>query len=268
MLPKSLYSIYMRNVMFWLVCATAIGITPQVVAGDKPAVEIRDIESGTGPEIVRHDTAIVHYTGTLADGEQFDSSRDSGQPLALTVGSGQTIPGFEQAVTGMREGGRREVVIPPELAYGERGAGNIIPPNAALTFDLEVVEVRRAPFSALDNEGLAEKVREGVTVVDIRRPDEWAETGVVEGSHRLTAFDENGELVPDFGTRFTELVDAEDEVVLICRVGNRTGVLARALAEGLNYSNLYNVTHGIMEWLDEDRPVRHDCPAPEDTVRC
>ncbi|MGM0552652.1 MAG: FKBP-type peptidyl-prolyl cis-trans isomerase [Pseudomonadota bacterium] len=243
-------------------------MAPQAVASDASAIEIRDIESGTGPEITRHDTAIVHYTGTLADGKQFDSSRDSGRPLVLTIGSGQTIPGFEQAVTGMREGGRREVVIPPELAYGERGAGNIIPPNATLTFDLEVVEVRRAPFHALDNEGLAEKLDEGVTVVDIRRPDEWAETGVIEGSHRLTAFDERGDLVADFGSRLTELVDPDDEVVLICRVGNRTGALARALSEGLDYSQVYNVTDGIMAWLDAGRPVRHDCPAPEETAQC
>lgn len=172
----------------------ALFLTPAFALAD--SIEIRDIEEGEGPELVRHDTALVHYVGRLEeDGSEFDSSR-GGQPLSVTIGSGQTIPGFEQAVKGMREGGKREAIIPPELAYGERGAGNIIPPNATLRFELEVVEVQRAPFSSLDNEGLAEKLDEGVTIVDIRRPDEWAETGVVEGSHRITAFEEDGQPQP------------------------------------------------------------------------
>lgn len=233
------------------------------------AVEIRDIETGEGPAIAKHDTAILHYTGKLArDGTTFDSSRDSGAPFALTLGTEQVVPGFEQGVVGMRAGGRRIITIPPELAYGERGAGNIIPPDATLRFEVEILEVDPAPFTGLDNDGLAEKIREDVTIVDIRRPDEWAETGVVEGSHRLTAFDASGELVSDFGTRFTELTDPDEEVVLICRVGNRTGALARALAEGLGYANLYEVTDGITGWLADDRPVRQDCPDITETVRC
>ena len=229
----------------------ALFLTPAFALAD--SIEIRDIEEGEGPELVRHDTALVHYVGRLEeDGSEFDSSR-GGQPLSVTIGSGQTIPGFEQAVKGMREGGKREAIIPP---------------NATLRFELEVVEVQRAPFSSLDNEGLAEKLDEGVTIVDIRRPDEWAETGVVEGSHRITAFEEDGSLNPEFGSKFTALVDSDDEVILICRVGNRTSALAQALSEGLGYDKIYNVTDGIMEWLDDDRVVRHDCPDHEETAQC
>ncbi|MFO7954883.1 FKBP-type peptidyl-prolyl cis-trans isomerase [Thioalkalivibrio sp.] len=238
-------------------------------AQSSPSIEIHDVERGEGPEIVRHDTAILHYTGRLEEDDTvFDSSRESGEPFALTIGAGQVIPGFERGVTGMREGGKREIVIPPELGYGERGAGNIIPSNATLRFEVEVLEVERAPFSGLDNEELAEKIDEGATIVDIRRPDEWAETGVIEGSHRITAFDEDGELHPDFGRQFTDLVKPDEEVVLICRVGNRTGALARALANGLGYENIYNVTDGIMEWLADDRPVEHDCPEVAETAQC
>ncbi|WP_155999212.1 FKBP-type peptidyl-prolyl cis-trans isomerase [Thioalkalivibrio sp. ALJ16] len=248
----------------------AIGLSATMTsAASEPVIEIRDIEAGDGPEIVRHDTAILHYTGSLdADGSVFDSSRESGAPFALTIGTGQVIPGFEQGVKGMREGGKREIIIPPELAYGERGAGNIIPSNATLRFEVEILEVERAPFSALDNEGLAEKVREGATIVDIRRPDEWAETGVIEGSHRITAFDENGDLNPEFGQKFTDLVQPGDEVILICRVGNRTAALARALTDGLGYENVYNVTDGIMAWLDDERVVQHDCPETAETAQC
>ncbi|WP_018141647.1 MULTISPECIES: FKBP-type peptidyl-prolyl cis-trans isomerase [unclassified Thioalkalivibrio] len=233
-------------------------------------IEIRDIEAGEGEAISQHDTALVHYVGTLEeDGSQFDSSRDAGQPLSVTPGTGQTIPGFERAILGMREGGKREVTIPPELAYGERGAGNIIPRNATLKFEIEVMEITdRAPFTNIDNQELATKLDEGVTLVDIRRPDEWAETGVVEGSHRITAFEEDGSLNPDFGRQFTELVGQDEEVVLICRVGNRTAALARALADGLGYENIYNVTDGIMEWLEDDRIVQHDCPETAETAQC
>ncbi|WP_038059499.1 FKBP-type peptidyl-prolyl cis-trans isomerase [Thioalkalivibrio sp. ALJT] len=244
-------------------------VTGTASAESAPSIDIHEVERGQGPEIVRHDTAILHYTGSLeADGTVFDSSRDAGAPFALTIGSGQVIPGFEQGVKGMREGGIREITIPPELAYGERGAGNIIPANATLQFEVEILEVERAPFSALDNEGLAEKVREGATIVDIRRPDEWAETGVIEGSHRITAFDESGELHPEFGPQFTELVQPGDEVILICRVGNRTAALARALADGLGYDEVYNVTDGIMAWLDDERVVQHDCPEAAETAQC
>ncbi len=260
---------YTPIVMFSAALVAALMVTATASAESEPSIEIHEVERGEGPEIVRHDTATLHYTGTLEDdGRVFDSSRESGTPFALTLGRGQVIPGFEQGVMGMREGGKREIVIPPELGYGERGAGNIIPSNATLRFEVEVLEVERAPFSGLDNEGLAEKIEEGATIVDIRRPDEWAETGVIEGSHRITAFDENGDLHPEFGQRFTDLVDPDEEVVLICRVGNRTSALARALADGLGYDNLYNVTDGIMEWLAEDRLVQHDCPEAAETAQC
>lgn len=259
----------LRVPMIAVILAGLLMTFTNVTAEQDATVEIRDIETGEGPAIAKYDTAILHYTGKLAqDGSTFDSSRDSGAPFALTLGTEQVIPGFEQGVMGMRAGGQRVITIPPELAYGERGAGNIIPPDATLRFEVEILEVDPAPFTGLDNEGLAEKIREGVTIVDIRRPDEWAETGVVKGAYRMTAFDENGELVSDFGTRFTELADPEEEVVLICRVGNRTGALARALAEGLDYENLYEVTDGITGWLADDRPVRQDCPDITETVRC
>lgn len=101
----------------------------------------RDVEAGSGTEAEAGQLVRVHYTGWLPDGNQFDSSRDRGEPFEFMLGTGQVIRGWDEGVAGMREGGRRQLVIPPELGYGAQGAGGTIPPNATLVFDVEVLQV-------------------------------------------------------------------------------------------------------------------------------
>ncbi|CAN5658825.1 FKBP-type peptidyl-prolyl cis-trans isomerase [soil metagenome] len=101
-----------------------------------------DVEVGTGAEAVAGQLVVVHYSGWLADGTPFDSSRDGGVPFETIIGEGSVIQGWDQGIPGMREGGRRKLVIPPDLAYGAAGAGGVIPPNATLVFDVELLEVR------------------------------------------------------------------------------------------------------------------------------
>lgn len=105
-----------------------------------------DEKLGSGSAALAGSTAIVHYTGWLSEdgrkGDKFDSSRDRGQPIAVALGDGRVIPGFEEGVSGMKVGGKRTLVVPPQLAYGERGAANVIPPNATLIFDVELVDVK------------------------------------------------------------------------------------------------------------------------------
>ena len=101
-----------------------------------------DLKVGTGASPKQGQTAVVHYTGWLVDGKKFDSSKDRGQPFTFAVGRGQVIKGWDEGVATMKVGGTRKLVIPPDLAYGARGAGGVIPPNATLTFEVELLEVR------------------------------------------------------------------------------------------------------------------------------
>ena len=107
-------------------------------------LEYEEIECGDGTEVARGDTITVHYTGTLEDGTEFDSSR-GGDPIAFPLESGSLIEGWVEGIPGMKEGGRRELTIPPELGYGEAGYPPDIPPDATLIFDVEVVSVEEAP---------------------------------------------------------------------------------------------------------------------------
>ena len=101
-----------------------------------------DTKVGTGDEAVVGKAVSVHYTGWLTDGTKFDSSKDRGTPFSFTLGSGQVIKGWDQGVAGMKVGGIRKLTIPPALGDGARGAGGVIPPNATLVFEVELLGVQ------------------------------------------------------------------------------------------------------------------------------
>lgn len=102
----------------------------------------KDLAAGAGAEAVPGSQAVVEYTGWLPDARKFDSSRNSGKPFTFPVGQGRVIAGWDEGVAGMRVGGRRLLVIPPGLGYGENGAGGVIPGNATLIFEVELLDVR------------------------------------------------------------------------------------------------------------------------------
>ena len=102
---------------------------------------IEDLQEGSGNEAVKGKEITVHYTGWLEDGTKFDSSLDRRQPLTITLGVGQVIQGWDEGFGGMKEGGRRKLTIPAEMGYGARGAGGVIPPNATLICEVELLTV-------------------------------------------------------------------------------------------------------------------------------
>ena len=120
---------------------TELTLDPESVLTES-GLKIKDLVMGTGDRARQGSVVVVHYTGRLLDGTKFDSSVDRGTPFEFTLGQSSVIQGWEEGVSSMRIGGKRQLIIPPDLAYGERGVGPIIKPGDTLVFDIELLEVR------------------------------------------------------------------------------------------------------------------------------
>ena len=198
-----------------------------------------EIAAGTGKQPQPGDIVAVHYVGTLEDGTEFDSSYSRGQPIEFALGQGQVISGWDEGISLMHEGSKATLIIPPELAYGAQGAGDVIPPNATLTFEVELVSVSPPPptptplppptsidegdFTVTDS-GLKYYVLqasdgvqpEEMGIVTIHF-DGWLEDGSSLGSSRT-----NGGQSITFALGHSEIMQGWDEAVALMRVGERT----------------------------------------------
>ena len=199
----------------------------------------------------------VHYTGKLEDGTVFDSSVPRGQPFTFTLGAGQVIKGWDLGVEGMTVGEKRNLVIPPHLGYGVRGAGATIPPNATLIFDVELLEVTMPiTLGELSPQQFIDARENGGVVIDIRREEEWNETGIIKGSQTITAFTKDGKIHPDFPKKFFDLInDVDVPILLYCRTGNRTGILGKALIDQVGQTNVSHLSDGIVGWKKQGFPI-------------
>ncbi len=116
--------------------------------------------------------------------------------------------------------------------------------------------IKKPPYNNIENDQLQIMLKNNVPIYDVRRPDEWKQTGVIEGSQLLTFVNKNGEVKPDFFNHFTAEISKQDPVILICRTGSRTSTLAYHLVKKLGYTNVFNVDDGITRWIREGRPVQ------------
>jgi FKBP-type peptidyl-prolyl cis-trans isomerase len=122
--------------------APAAPAKPAFPVANVTALKMEDLTVGTGTEAGTGNKVTVHYTGWLTDGTKFDSSKDHGMAFEFQIGAGEVIKGWDQGVSGMKAGGARRLTIPPSLGYGAAGAGGVIPPNATLVFDVELLNVK------------------------------------------------------------------------------------------------------------------------------
>ncbi len=214
---------------------------------------VETLQKGEGDLATADQQISVHYEGKLTDGTVFDASRPRGQPFSFTLGKGQVIKGWDLGVEGMTVGEIRRLTIPPELGYGATGVGGVIPPNATLIFEVELLAVSEPlTLGHLSSDELLVAQAQGAVIVDIRREDEWQKTGIIDGAKTITAFTKAGRLHQDFQQKFSSLVPSlKTPIVLYCRTGNRTTKLGNALISQLGYSNLSHLRKGITGWIKD-----------------
>ena len=221
------------------------------------AKEIKIISNidGYGIEIKNHFKLKVNYIGKLENGKVFDSSFKRNKPFNFQIGLRQVIEGWEQGILGMKVGGKRIISIPPELAYGSTGAGELIPPNATLIFEIEILNATPPEYKNLYSKEIKQKLKNGLLLIDIRTKDEINKTGKIEESIHLRAFDIKGNFNPNFIKSYKSIAGKDDHVAFISNKGEISSILANGFVEQLGYKNIYTLVGGIQQWIYEGREV-------------
>ena len=200
---------------------------------------------GNGLEVKNHSKVSVHYIGKLEDNTVFDSSYDRGQLFDFQIGVRQVILGWETGLLGMKEGGKRTIFIPYELAYGESGAGSLIPPKSNLIFEIEVIKVIPPGYKEIDGYQLKLAMTGDFKIIDIRTNDEIINSNKIPGSIQITAFDKNGNFFPDFFDKYKENVQIGEKVVFVSQNGDISSILANGFVEQLKQINIYHLKDGV-----------------------
>ena len=200
---------------------------------------------GNGLEVKNHSKVSVHYIGKLEDNTIFDNSYDRGQLFDFQIGVRQVILGWETGLLGMKEGGKRTIFIPYELAYGESGAGSLIPPKSNLIFEIEVIKVIPPGYKEIDGYQLKLAMTSDFKIIDIRTNDEIINSNKIPGAIQITAFDKNGNFFPDFFDKYKENVQIGEKVVFVSQNGDISSILANGFVEQLKQINIYHLKDGV-----------------------
>ena len=200
---------------------------------------------GNGLEVKNHSKVSVHYIGKLEDNTVFDSSYNRGQLFDFQIGARQVILGWETGLLGMKEGGKRTIFIPYELAYGESGAGNLIPPKSNLIFEIEVIKVIPPGYKEIDGYQLKLAITGDFKIIDIRNKDEIINSNKIPGAIQITAFDKNGNFFPNFFDKYKENVQIGEKVIFVSQNGDISSILANGFVEQLKQINIYHLKDGV-----------------------
>ena len=220
-------------------------------------IEIISDKPGDGKKIIHHSWVQIEYTGSFESGEVFDTNIGKDRPLVVQMGMKEVIPGFEQGIIGTTKGTKRKIKIPAELAYGEKGGGDVIPPNTDLIFEFEIIDVLDPHYKMINSEELIKKINSNAVALDIRLEDQW-ENGVIEGSFQETAFNKDGKFNVYLMDKVRALAGEESqniEIIIISHDGETASILGNAFAEDLGFKNVSVLKGGVVQWLSEKRQL-------------
>ena len=220
-------------------------------------IEIISDKPGDGKKIIYHSWVQIEYTGSFESGEVFDTNIGKDRPLVVQMGMKEVIPGFEQGIIGTTKGTKRKIKIPAELAYGEKGGGDVIPPNTDLIFEFEIIDVLDPHYKMINSEELIKKINSNAVALDIRLEDQW-ENGVIEGSFQETAFNKDGKFNVYLMDKVRALAGEESqniEIIFISHDGETASILGNAFAEDLGFKNVSVLKGGVVQWLSEKRQL-------------
>ncbi|MDA8706323.1 FKBP-type peptidyl-prolyl cis-trans isomerase [Candidatus Pelagibacter bacterium] len=220
-------------------------------------IEIISDKPGDGKKIIYHSWVQIEYTGSFESGEVFDTNIGKDRPLVVQMGMKEVIPGFEQGIIGTTKGTKRKIKIPAELAYGEKGGGDVIPPNTDLIFEFEIIDVLDPHYKMIDSEELIEKINNNSVALDIRLESQW-ENGVIKGTFQETAFNKDGKFNVYLMDKVRALAAEESQnidIVFISHDGETAAILGNAFAEDLGFKNVSVFKGGIVQWIKEGRKL-------------
>jgi rhodanese-related sulfurtransferase len=220
-------------------------------------IEIISDKPGDGKKIIYHSWVQIEYTGSFESGEVFDTNIGKDRPLVVQIGMKEVIPGFERGIIGTTKGTKRKIKIPAELAYGEKGGGDVIPPNTDLIFEFEIIDVLDPHYKMINSDELIKRIKDNAVALDIRLENQW-EDGVIKGTFQETAFNKDGKFNVYLMDKVRALAAEESqniEIIFISHDGETAAILGNAFAEDLGFKNVSVLKGGILQWLKEDRKL-------------